>query len=68
VALSIEGLSKSFGGRLALAPTSLHFATGRTTVLLGPTGCGKITLHPGEAGLRGGDPGRPIGSWAGPPT
>jgi osmoprotectant transport system ATP-binding protein len=44
VALAIEGLSKSFGGRLALAPTSLDFAPGRTTVLLGPSGCGKTTL------------------------
>jgi osmoprotectant transport system ATP-binding protein len=44
VALAIEGLSKSFGGRLALAPSSLDFATGRTTVLLGPSGCGKTTL------------------------
>jgi len=44
VALSIKGLSKSYGGRLALAPTSLDFAAGRTTVLLGPSGCGKTTL------------------------
>jgi osmoprotectant transport system ATP-binding protein len=44
VALAVEGLSKSFGERLALAPTSLDFAPGRTTVLLGPSGCGKTTL------------------------
>ena len=44
MALAVEGLSKSFGERLALAPTSLDFAPGRTTVLLGPSGCGKTTL------------------------
>ena len=44
MALSVLDLSKSFDGRLALAPTSLDFATGRTTVLLGPSGCGKTTL------------------------
>ena len=42
--LSVENLSKSFGGQLALAPTSLDFSAGRTTVLLGPSGCGKTTL------------------------
>jgi osmoprotectant transport system ATP-binding protein len=43
-ALSVRDLSKSFGGRLALAPTSLDFPAGRTTVLVGPSGCGKTTL------------------------
>jgi len=42
--LSIQNLSKSFGGQVALTPTSLDFAAGRTTVLLGPSGCGKTTL------------------------
>jgi len=42
--LSIQDLSKSFGGQVALAPTSLDFTAGRTTVLLGPSGCGKTTL------------------------
>jgi osmoprotectant transport system ATP-binding protein len=42
--LSVENVSKSFDGTLALAPTSLEFAAGRVTVLLGPSGCGKTTL------------------------
>ena len=42
--LAVDNVSKSFDGRLALAPTSLEFAAGRTTVLLGPSGCGKTTL------------------------
>jgi osmoprotectant transport system ATP-binding protein len=57
VALSIEGLSTSFGGRLALAPSSLDFATGRTTVLLGPSGCGKTTLLKLMLGLVAADSG-----------
>lgn len=44
MALSVLDLSKSFDGRLALAPTSLDFAPGRITVLVGPSGCGKTTL------------------------
>ncbi|HEU5284089.1 MAG TPA: ATP-binding cassette domain-containing protein, partial [Burkholderiales bacterium] len=42
--LAVHDISKSFGGTLALAPTSLEFAPGRVTVLLGPSGCGKTTL------------------------
>ena len=42
--LSVENVCKSFGGQLALAPTSLEFDSSRTTVLLGPSGCGKTTL------------------------
>ena len=42
--LSVDHVSKSFDGTLALAPTSLEFAAGRVTVLLGPSGCGKTTL------------------------
>ncbi len=57
MALSIKGLSTSLGGRLALAPTSLDFATGRTTVLLGPSGCGKTTLLKLMLGLVAADSG-----------
>jgi len=57
VALSIQDLSKSFGGRLALVPTSLDFAAGRTTVLLGPSGCGKTTLLKLMLGLVAADAG-----------
>jgi osmoprotectant transport system ATP-binding protein len=57
VALSIQDLSKSFGGRVVLAPTSLDFAAGRTTVLLGPSGCGKTTLLKLMLGLVAADAG-----------
>ncbi len=40
----LRGVSKSFGGTTALAPTDLAFASGLTTALIGPSGCGKSTL------------------------
>jgi len=42
--LSLDNVSKSYAGKLALAPTSLRPQPGRTTVLIGPSGCGKSTL------------------------
>ncbi len=42
--ISIENISKTYGGQTALAPTTLEFAEGKTTVLIGPSGCGKSTL------------------------
>ena len=42
--LALRGVSKSFGGTLALAPTDLDFRSGQTTALIGPSGCGKSTL------------------------
>ena len=38
------GVSKNFGGTVALHPTGLDFASGLTTALIGPSGCGKSTL------------------------
>ena len=38
------GVSKSFGGTVALHPTDLDFEPGLTTALIGPSGCGKSTL------------------------
>lgn len=38
------GVSKSFGGIIALHPTDLDFRPGLTTALIGPSGCGKSTL------------------------
>jgi osmoprotectant transport system ATP-binding protein len=38
------GVSKSFGGIIALHPTDLDFKPGLTTALIGPSGCGKSTL------------------------
>ncbi len=42
--LRLRGVSKSFGGTVALEPTDLDFPTGLTTALIGPSGCGKSTL------------------------
>jgi osmoprotectant transport system ATP-binding protein len=41
--IELQQVSKRYGGRAALVPTSLRFARG-TTVLIGPSGCGKSTL------------------------
>jgi len=42
--LSLEKVSKTFGAKVALAPTSLVPQPRKTTVLIGPSGCGKSTL------------------------
>jgi osmoprotectant transport system ATP-binding protein len=42
--IGLEGVGKSYGGHVALAPVSLSFAARSTSVLIGPSGCGKSTL------------------------
>jgi osmoprotectant transport system ATP-binding protein len=42
--LELRGVSKRFGGQVAVAPMDLRLAEGSTTVLIGPSGCGKSTL------------------------
>ena len=42
--IELLGVSKSFGGSVALHPTDLAFPPGLTTALIGPSGCGKSTL------------------------
>ncbi len=42
--LSVEGLSKSFGGTPVLAGLDLEVPAGTLTAVLGPSGCGKTTL------------------------
>jgi osmoprotectant transport system ATP-binding protein len=40
----LDGVAKTYAGRPALRPTSLHLAASQATVLIGPSGCGKSTL------------------------
>jgi len=42
--LRVVGLSKRFGGRVAVADCSLDVAEGEIVVLIGPSGCGKTTF------------------------
>lgn len=56
--ISVENVSKTYGGQTALAPTSLALTPGKTTVLIGPSGCGKSTLLRLMVGLIAPDTGR----------
>lgn len=56
--IAVEGVSKTFGSKQALAATSLAPRPQRTTVLLGPSGCGKSTLLRLMIGLLVPDSGR----------
>lgn len=42
--IRLDGVGKSYGEHVALAPVSLTFAARSTSVLIGPSGCGKSTL------------------------
>src|SRR5262245_10125268 len=42
--LTIEALSKSFGGVAAINGVTLHFAEGSLTAVIGPNGAGKTTF------------------------
>ncbi len=42
--LKIEGLTKRFGDRVAVAGCSLTIAEGEIVVIIGPSGCGKTTF------------------------
>ncbi|HEY3184632.1 MAG TPA: ABC transporter ATP-binding protein [Gaiellaceae bacterium] len=42
-AISLRGVSKRYGGQLALTETDLEIAEGEFFCLLGPSGCGKTT-------------------------
>ena len=50
-ALSIRGLSKTFGGKVAVDDLSLHVRAGELYALLGPNGAGKTTTLRMVAGL-----------------
>jgi len=70
LALQIDGVSKDYGDRPALAPTSLNVRIGERVVLVGHNGSGKTTLLKITAGLLDGSGGsvqvhgRPAGSLA----
>jgi len=42
--IALDGVSKRYGDKLALAPTTLIVPDGRRLALIGPSGCGKSTL------------------------
>ena len=56
-AVSVSGLSKSFGHLKVLKDIDLPIEAGDFTVLLGPSGCGKSTLLNAIAGLEDTDAG-----------
>jgi len=56
--LSYSGVSKRYGGQLALDGVDLDCPEGATTVLIGPSGCGKSTLLRLAAGLIRADAGQ----------
>lgn len=56
--ITLDGVAKSYGQRVAVHPVTLEFATGTTTVLIGASGCGKSTLLRMIIGLAVPDAGR----------
>ena len=42
--ITLNSISKIYGGVTALQPTDLQIESGKTTALIGPSGCGKSTL------------------------
>ncbi|MGR3780730.1 MAG: ABC transporter ATP-binding protein, partial [Albimonas sp.] len=63
MALTLEGVSKSVGGRVHIHPTDLTLARGTMNVLLGPTLAGKTSLMRLMAGLDAPTSGRVL--WEG---
>ena len=55
--IRLEGVTKAFGGRTVIRPTTIRIESGSFTTLLGPSGCGKTTLLRMIAGLETPDTG-----------
>ena len=55
--IRLEGVTKAFGGRTVIRPTTIRIESGSFTTLLGPSGCGKTTLLRMIAGLETPDAG-----------
>lgn len=58
--IALEGITKKYGEKAALHPTTLEFNKGVTTALIGPSGCGKSTMLRIIAGLEAPDAGRVV--------
>lgn len=56
--IALEGVTKSFGARVVLAPTDLTIPSRTALALVGPSGCGKSTLLRTIVGLVVPDRGR----------
>ena len=55
--IRLTNITKSFGGKQVIAPTTLTIESGSFTTLLGSSGCGKTTLLRMIAGLETPDSG-----------
>lgn len=55
--IRLQGITKGFGGKAVIRPTTLRIDSGSFTTLLGPSGCGKTTLLRMIAGLETPDTG-----------
>jgi ABC-type branched-subunit amino acid transport system ATPase component/ABC-type branched-subunit amino acid transport system permease subunit len=64
--LTIEGLSRSFGGLVALSDVSFRIAGGSIHALIGPNGAGKTTLINIVSGMYRADAGRVLVDGAQP--
>ena len=53
--IRLQEITKAFGEKRVIAPTTFTIPSGKFTTLLGPSGCGKTTLAADDR--RAGDPG-----------